>query len=249
MKKFACCSAVILLALTLLGSDPTAEAQVRGGAAGVRVGRGYGRGYGGGRWYVPGGYGYGGYGWGSGGSTVAEGYGQGMAEVIRAQGQYNQDNAEARLTNEEARTKYIENKKKAADTYWEMKDRHRQYKEEERQREEERAAKGRARLEQNSPSPQRPGLGPDDFDPVTGAIHWPEILQKPEFADSRKQLDSLFEHRSLTGGATGSKNSDAIEATTKAMREQLKKQISTIPAMDYIAAKKFLDGLAYEGQG
>ncbi len=249
MRRVLCLVTVTLLAASMWESNDTASAQVRRGRIGRRGGIAVGR------WYQPYGVygigygGYGGYGWGYGGSTVAEGYGRGMADVIRAQAEYNQADAQARLTREEARARYIENKKKAADTYWEMKENHRQYKEEQRRAQEERAARGRAKLEASQTSSKMQGLGPDDFDPVTGKIHWPELLQQPEFDATRAKLNDLFEHRTLTGGAAGEENSDDIEAATDAMRAELKKQIRSVPAMEYMAARKFIDGLAYEGRG
>ncbi|TWU13926.1 hypothetical protein CA54_27680 [Symmachiella macrocystis] len=227
--------------VAMLWSENSAQAQYRVRVGGAR------------RWYRPGGYGYGGYGyggwgWNSGASTVAGGYGEGMSQVIRAQGQANKDNAAAQLTREEARTKNIENNKKAADTYWAMKDRYRQQKEEGYQRDAERRAKNRANLESSSNGPRYQGLGPDDFDSVTGKILWPEVLQSPDFEEDRAKLDDLFEHLTLTGGAMGAKTSDEIKSTTVSMRETLKQHVSSMPSADYIAARKFIDGLAYEGR-
>jgi hypothetical protein len=225
--------------IAVLWSENSAQAQFR---VGVRAP---------GRWYRPGGYGYrgyGGWGWNAGASTVAGGYGEGMSQVIRAQGQANKDNAQAQLTREEARTKNIENNKKAADTYWAMKDRYRQQKEEGYRRDAERAAKNRTNLDSSGVRPRYQGLGPHDFDSVTGRILWPEVLQAPSFEEYRTKLDDLFEHLTLTGGAAGSKNSEEIKSTTTAMRGALKQQISDLPPADYMAARKFIDGLAYEGR-
>lgn len=221
----------------VLWNENSAEAQYRVGV-------------GGGRWYRPGGYGYGygGWGWNSGASTVAGGYGEGMSQVIRAQGQANKDDAEARLTREEARTKNIENNQKAADAYWAMKDRYRQHKESERQRNAERAAKNRAKLENADIGPRYQGLGPDGFDSVTGKINWPTVLQTSDFEEYRTKLDQLFEYRTLIGCAAGSTNSKDIKSATDAMRDALKQQITKLSPDDYIDARKFIDGLAYEGR-
>src|SRR5579863_7660815 len=59
---------------------------------------------GGGRWYEPYGYGgYGGYGYGGFASTPAQGYMQGMASVIRAEGQAAQYQSQAAINYEQAR--------------------------------------------------------------------------------------------------------------------------------------------------
>ncbi len=230
-----------IAAVVILCSDNATQAQVR---VGVGVpGRG---------WYRPTGYGYGwgygGWGYNPGASTVAGGYGQGMAEVIRAQGEANQSNAQARLTLEEARTKDIENDKKAADAYWAMRNRWRQEREAQRQENAERAARNRERLASEDSGPRNQGLGPDAFDSVTGQINWPPVLQTPQFDEYRAELNELFEHRTLVGAASGRETSQQIKATTDAMRDELKEQITQMSPDDYIAARKFIDGLAYEGR-
>ncbi len=234
MKKIICGLVVLLGVVSAVGVKYV-RAQ-----AGLAVGMGLGAATGG-RWYQP-------YGWGYGGGTVAEGYGRGMADVIRAQGQYNQAAAEAQLTREEARSRAIENNKKAADTYWAMKENYRKEQEQKRQRLRRRSSANRAKLESAPRSTPQRGLGPDDFDPVTGRIDWPATLQTDNFAKYRKQLDELFEHRTLTGGAAGQDNSEAIKSATTAMRNELKRHITEIPSMEYMAARKFIDGLAYEGR-
>ncbi len=237
MKKTTIGSIVVLSTL-LLGNVYSAQAQV-----GLAVGMGLNAATGG-RWYQP--YGYGGYGGYYGGGTVAEGYGRGMADVIRAQGESNKANAEAQLTREEARARYIDNNKKAADTYWAMKDQYRQEQAAERQRKKERADKNRKKLEYSQAQSQMRGLGPDDFDPVTGKIQWPEVLQQEAYAKYRTELEGLFEQRTLTGRSAA--NGESIQSAAAAMRNELKQHIAKIPSMDYIAARKFLEGLAYEGQ-
>ncbi|HTI50672.1 MAG TPA: hypothetical protein VL475_06970, partial [Planctomycetaceae bacterium] len=105
-------SGVILLVVALLNVVSTSRVMAQrwfnpgvGGFAG-RVGVGYGVGYG------LGGYGYGGMGYGMGGyggGTAAGNYLQGMSQVVRAQGQYNEQTSRAMINYEDARTKYIDN--------------------------------------------------------------------------------------------------------------------------------------------
>lgn len=246
MNKLACRVAIVFSVLAVL-TPHFAQSQVRVGGR---------RGRSGGRWYQPrgyvvgGGYRGGGYwgGWNQGPSTVGEGYGRGMAEVIRAQGERSKAEAQARLSRAEARAKHLENKRKSAETYYALKERHRSYKEEKRRLKSERAAAGRARLEASAAPPRYRGLGPDDFDEVTGKIYWPELLQQDTFAKSRRAFEELFEHRTLTGGAAGKENSQQIQKTAKVMRAELKKLIKQFSSADYMAAKKFIDALAFEGR-
>src|SRR5438128_828828 len=66
-------------------------------------------------------YGYRRYGYGHGG-TVESNYMNGMANVIRAQGQVNAYNAQAAINYEQARSKYLDNKKKWTENYYQMKE-------------------------------------------------------------------------------------------------------------------------------
>lgn len=233
--SFAILLVVGIAGAALLWSENSAQAQyyVRGRGA----------------WYRPYGYGgWGGWGWNAGGGTVAQGYGEGLSQVIRARGQAEKDNAQAQLTWQEVRSKNIENNEKAADAYWAMKERYQQRRETERQQNAERAARNRAQLESAGNSSRMRGLGPDGFDPVTGKINWPLALQAPEFEEYRAKLDQLFEHRTLIGDAAGPEIRQEILATTNAMRDALRQQITSMASEDYIDARKFIDGLAFEGR-
>jgi hypothetical protein len=81
------------------------------------------------------------------------------------------------------------------------------------------------------------------LDPVTGRITWPEILQDSQYADQRQEIEQLFELRAKTshGAGTGTK----IRAITTRMSDRLRKQITDIPANEYISARKFLDSLDF----
>ncbi len=198
---------------------------------------GYGRGFAGG--YGLGGWGMGmGYGWGGGG-TAAGNYAQGMSQVIRAQGQFNKDNAEAGIKYEEARTKYIDNKKKWTDTYFAMREQN-QSKQAEKF---ERSRHSTETLTQAARSGVPRPLSTETFDPITGRIAWPEILQTTEYMALREDVEHLLELRASTSGGGG--YASKIHTDVEQMIALLKSNIQNLPSNDYIIARKFLDSLAF----
>jgi hypothetical protein len=190
-------------------------------------------------WYQP--YGNGGYGWGGwGGGGTAEGnYLQGMSTVIRSAGEYNLSTAQAGVSYEEARSKYLDNRKKWSENYFQMKERRQQI--ELQQREMNKHSNETLNAAAKSSLPRT--LGPNVLDPVTGEITWPAVLKGSEFAELRQQVEQQLELRAKTGSTTGT--IQTIHAATQEMSSVLRNQIEKIPANEYIAARKFLDGLDY----
>ena len=218
----------LLLAIMTLLLSGTADAQVR---AFVGFGVGYGLGHGG--------YGYRGYGYGYGGGTVAGNYMNGMSNVIRAEGQYNLLTAQAGVNNEEARSKYLDNQKKWRENYLQGQEQHQKLMAEKSARSKlspEALAAAAA-----SDLPRR--LGPDALDPVTGQITWPELLRASGYAAQRKELEQLFELRAKTTHTP--ETSERVLAGTSKMSDMVRKDIQNTPPGEYIAARKFLDSLAY----
>jgi len=220
------CAPILVVAVFGL-SVCAAEAQVR---PFIGFGIGYGLGYGG--------LGYGYYG----GGTAAGNYMNGMSNVIRAEGQYNLLTSMEGVNNEEARSRYLDNKKKWQENYL-------QGQEQRQKMQAENFARSRHSSEAlaaaaSSGVPKM--LSPDALDPVSGHITWPEVLLADEYGDSRKELDQLFELRAKTTHTAGT--GERIRAATAKLSEMLRKNIQNIPANEYIAARKFLDSLAWSAR-
>jgi hypothetical protein len=219
------CGPILVLAMLL--SARAAEAEV------LRPFVGFGIGYG---------VGYGGYGYGYGGGTAAGNYMYGMSNVIRAEGQYNLLTSMAGVNNEEARSKYLDNKKKWQENYLQGQEQHQKM-------EAERFARSKHSSEAlaaaaTSDLPRK--LSPDALDPVTGRITWPEALLADDYAAPRKELEQLFELRAKTTHTAGT--SEKIRAATARLSDMLRKNIQNIPANEYVAARKFLDNLAWSAR-
>jgi len=177
-----------------------------------------------------------------GASTPASAYARGLAAMTRAAGQYNLLSSQARIARAEARRYELENKLQATDTYFKMRLMNRQY---------------RALLRGPRPTlddlkryaaagrPER--LSPSEIDSVTGQISWPILLRDDRYADYRARLEALFVERAASPQLSTSAYLN-IHRTTNAFLKALEKRVARVPQMDYIAAKRFIQSLAYEAR-
>ena len=219
---------LFLLALSCLAVASPADAQVRRGNW-YRNPRIYG---------LNNGYGsFGGY-----SSTPVEGARRGMADVIRSRGEAAESTTRAMNNYEEARTKYIDNKMKFTETYWTRK----RLGEAELRKDYARKREGRDAYLATKGSGFPPRLSPAELDPSTGKVYWPQALMGDEYAELRQELDELFQLGFHTGSLR--QYNSQINQKSRSMRDKLKKHIRNMPTNDYIASRKFLDSLGYEGR-
>lgn len=167
-------------------------------------------------------------------STAEEGAQRGYADVVRSYGMANLLNAQAANQIEDARKQYIENRIKATQGYFEL----RSYVAESRN-----SLRRPLSLEQyvrlaqvEAPQPLRA----TQLDPLTGMINWPAPLRKPEYEAFRQRIDRL-----LQDWAKGYAVYGELPVACQEWAEQLQVDIMKFPPDDYIAAKKFLDSLAW----
>lgn len=198
---------------------------------------GYGSPYG----YNP--YGYGlGYGW-FGGGTVAGNYLYGQSQVIRAQGEFLNNQSQAAINFEDARAKNLENQSAYTRTYFEKQKLNRDY------RETTRPAKATneqlVRIAKDG-APGRPGRS--ELDQPSGIILWPEALMDRRFDGYRKELEKLYGERTATNYGTTSALYGDVQRVAGQMRAELKDQIHEMDSAEYLAARKFIDRLAYEAR-
>ena len=81
-----------------------------------------------------------------------------------------------------------------------------------------------------------------------GRISWPDVLLDEEFSDGRIQLESLFAQRKASVSAPGSSVSGEVQTVAVQMRERLQAKIRQMSPEEYLAARRFLDSLAYESR-
>lgn len=172
-------------------------------------------------------------------STLEEGIQRGYADVVRSQGMANLYNAQAATQAQQARSQYLDNQIKATQTYFEM----RRYNTEARKAERSTplSMEQYVRLAREQ-APE--ALTATQLDSLTGMINWPAVLRKPEYEALRRRIEKLFQDRAAGYVAYGE-----IQTACQEFVARLQADILQFQANDYVAAKKFLDSLAYAARG
>lgn len=79
-------------------------------------------------------------------------------------------------------------------------------------------------------------------------IVWPEVLQRGEFEEDRNAIETMFLLRGAQQFGPGSEISAEVQKLANRMRGNLKTMVRDVHQMEYVAAKNFISGLAYEVQ-
>jgi hypothetical protein len=172
-------------------------------------------------------------------STLEEGMQRGYADVVRAYGMTTLLDAQAVNQIQQARRQYIENQMRAAQVYVDAN----RYMQEFRRsnRPAPLSLEQYVRLAREAaPEP----LTATQLDQLTGMVTWPAPLRKPEYETFRRHIDRLFQER-----ATGYAVYGEIPAACEEFAEKLRADIMQFPPGDYVAAKKFLESLAWTARG
>jgi hypothetical protein len=183
-------------------------------------------------------------GWGDWGraSTVQEGAARGAADMIRAAGENNLLNSQAAQNYEAARSQNLDNRVKYAETYYAKR----------RMNEEYRAAKKEPpptaeQLFRRSEAAKPKRLSPGEFDPVSGRITWPLLLQGDAFTADRATIEQLFGDMATNERLTLDQYQQ-IRETGERMQEQLNSMIREVAPRDHMKATTFLTSLLYEAR-
>ena len=73
-------------------------------------------------------------------------------------------------------------------------------------------------------------------------------MSETEFEEDRKAIETMFLLRGAQPYGPGSEISAEVQKLTYRMRSHLKTMVRDVHQMEYIAAKNFISGLAYEVQ-
>ncbi|HEX5102974.1 MAG TPA: hypothetical protein VFV87_04145 [Pirellulaceae bacterium] len=194
-------------------------------------------------------YGFPGYGYGAGygvyhhASTYEEGVLRGLADLQRSGGEANYWHSLAANNWQEAYAKYLQNREAKTETYFRMQAINRAAREATRP---QRFTTEQLAVLAAKQAPDR--LNPAQYDRTLGRLNWPAALQSDQFAEERAVLDSAFAARTPSDGGVGSAFGSGVRQLTDSMQARLQSQIRFMHQMDYLAAKKFLSGLAIEAQ-
>lgn len=165
-----------------------------------------------------------------------------QATMITAIATANATDAKAMETLEQVRGLSMDNNLKRAKFFYEKKTLNKTFlalQSQKRPSQEEATRYGKAS------APQR--LSRSQIQPARGKIYWPQVLQREEFADSRLQLECLFNKRQTADSRTDSICQEAQDIAVQ-MQDELRPLIRQVSPSEYLAARKFIDGLALEAQ-
>ena len=162
--------------------------------------------------------------------------------MIRAAGENNLLNSQAAQNYEAARSQNLDNRVKYAETFYAKR----------RMNEEYREAKKTPpptaeQLFRRSEAAKPKRLSPGEFDPVSGKINWPLLLQDDAFAADRTALEEMFGEMAVNERLSFDQY-EQIRATGARMREQLNSIIREVAPRDHMNATSFLTSLLYEAQ-
>lgn len=85
-----------------------------------------------------------------------------------------------------------------------------------------------------------------EFDPVTKVIHWPDCLLGDRYTAARNEIEGLFAAQRPGENGADSVFFAKVKTATDRMADLLRAEIRQLPAAEYLAAKRFLDGLRNE---
>lgn len=197
--------------------------------------------------YNPGGMigtGYGSYpAYGYHSSTLEEGFFRGLGAAAQGFGEANYYNSQAAINYQQAHSAALDNHIKGIETYFNAR----------KINAEARATERGPRLTQQEVAElakkQAPArLTAYQYEPALGKVYWPSALNSPEFAAERTAIDLAIAERSTTNSGQGTDNQRQIAINVQRMHETLKSKVAVMDPADYLAAKKFLTSLDFEGR-
>ncbi len=183
-----------------------------------------------------------GYGWQPKAATVGESRARGVADIIRSAGETNLRNSEAAINYQEARSADLDNRLKWAETYFARRQVNKQYRDANR-----RPPPTEEQLFRRAQAARPRRLSPTQFDPVSGKVNWPMLLNDNRFAAERQQLEPLFA-KLAQDGRLSLDDVNEVQRLGDSIQATLRKLIRDVPASDYMAADRFMRSLLFEAQ-
>jgi hypothetical protein len=192
---------------------------------------------------LAGGYADEGIGYGYHASTEAEGVLRGWGALARSVGEANYYNSLAAINGQDAYTRYLQNSEHATETYFRMRQINRAG------RQAERAPRWSleqyvAMAKNNAPD----NLTEQQYDRTLGRLTWPALLNGDEFKAEREALNRAFLVRSPSDSGAATAFYAEVQQIAGSMEAKLLGKIDQVMPAEYVAAKKFINGLAYESQ-
>lgn len=176
-------------------------------------------------------------------STYEEGVLRGYADLTRAHGESAYWHSLASINRQEAFAKYLQNREQKTETHFRMQAINRAAREAKRP---QRLTTEQYAVLAKKQAPDR--LNEQQYDRALGRLNWPAVLTSKQFAAEREILNAAFAARTPSDAGVGSVFSSGVRELTSSMQDRLRSQMGSLNQMEYLAAKKFLAGLAIEAQ-
>lgn len=172
--------------------------------------------------------------------TIEEGILRGQGELARGAGDYNYLSAEAIKSLEQAKALNVDTRMRGLYNYWEAKriNYENTLGQIKRFTTEQMAAIARKE------APER--LASHQYEPFNGRLNWPAVLMGKDFAAHREALNELFATRTTHDVGRNTEFHVTVRDVTDEMELMLHARIDHLPPMEYMAGKKFLNGLEQE---
>jgi hypothetical protein len=181
------------------------------------------------------------WGWDLAGTTPEGSFLQGLASVVRAQGDYNLATSAAAVNITTAARQNIQNQKDWVEAYFAIRAFNRQAREAEN-------AKDRQLTQEwlrFHPSVKPKRLTSSELDPVSGTINWPVLLQRDELTPLRENIQKAFIERHQLG-MMGYNHYRSVQQITTGLLSEMLEKIENLAPREYIQAKRFIEALIYE---
>jgi len=179
-------------------------------------------------------------------TTPESAAGHALADIVRAQGMYNQATSAALVNYEQARSQYIQNQRQWTEVYLAKQRALDEIHFKSRQQARDRNARYQEYLENHPSSGLPPRLASTQLNRSTGKITWPSVLMRDSFAIQRNEIESLLVAQVQTRAT--SEISQAIVFKCREMHAELRHHIREMVTQDYLGAYRFLDSLSLEGR-
>jgi hypothetical protein len=176
-----------------------------------------------------------------GGNTVEGSYLNGLASVIRAQGDYNLSTSAAAINWTTAARQSLQNDKDYVEAYFAIRAFNRQARDAE-------SAKERQLTQEwlrFHPSVKPKRLTSSELDPVSGTINWPILLQSDDLAELRQNIQKAFSERHQLG-VMGHNNYRMVQQLSENLMMEILVRIQNLAPSEYMQAKRFIEALIYE---
>ncbi|MFV1966878.1 MAG: hypothetical protein ACC628_15745 [Pirellulaceae bacterium] len=176
-------------------------------------------------------------------STYEEGVLRGSADVWRALGEFHYNNSLAAINYQEATRLSLENHKQFVKDYFEKKEINRAARfgdQSSRPTQADLARHAKDRL------PER--LATYEYHRSLGELSWPAVFQGSEFAEERTAVDRAIADRTVENSGTGSANYVELMNLTGQLKTKLRGVVDRMSSAESIAARKFLERVAYEAR-